>query len=153
MAMSDPVTNSGPVIVVGVDGSDASKDALRWAARQAELTGATLRAIMTWNVPMINYGAAMPGSIEADVNRDSKEALDQAIQEVLGPAPSARVAPEVVEGHPAEVLVGAAGDAELLVVGSRGHGAFKGMFLGSVSTHCVSHATCPVVVVRHQPET
>jgi nucleotide-binding universal stress UspA family protein len=151
--MSDPVSDSGPVIVVGVDGSDASKDALRWAGHQAELTGATLRAITTWNVPMINYGAAMPGSIEADVSRDCKEALDQAIREVLGPAPSAKVVADVVEGHPAEVLVGAAHDAELLVVGSRGHGAFKGMFLGSVSTHCVSHAACPVVVVRHQPDT
>jgi nucleotide-binding universal stress UspA family protein len=150
--MSDPVTDSGPVIVVGVDGSDASKDALRWAAHQAELTNATLRAITTWHVPMINYGAAMPGSIEADVSRDCKEALDQALQEVLGPGSSVKVAADVVEGHPAEVLVDAADHAELLVVGSRGHGAFKGMFLGSVSTHCVSHAACPVVVVRHQAE-
>lgn len=148
--MSDPNTSSGPVIVVGVDGSDPSKDALRWAAGQAGLTGATLRAIMTWHVPMINYGAAMPASIEADVSRDCKEALDQALTDVLGAAPSIRVTADVVEGHPAEVLVRAAEKAELLVVGSRGHGAFKGMFLGSVSTHCVSHAQCPVVVVRHR---
>jgi nucleotide-binding universal stress UspA family protein len=150
--MSDPDTNSGAVIVVGVDGSDASKDALLWAAHQAELTGATLRAITTWKVPMINYGAALPGSIEADVSRDCKEALDQDLQEVLGPASGVKVVADVIEGHPAEILVDAAEDADLLVVGSRGHGAFKGMFLGSVSTHCVSHAACPVVVVRHQTE-
>jgi len=148
--MSDPVTITGPVIVVGVDGSDPSLDALRWAAGQAQLTGATLRAIMTWHVPMINYGAAMPGSIEADVTRDSKEALDQVVRDVLGPTPTATVVAEVVEGHPAEVLVRASEGADLLVVGSRGHGAFKGMMLGSVSTHCVSNASCPVVVVRHR---
>jgi nucleotide-binding universal stress UspA family protein len=148
--MSDHSTISGPVIVVGVDGSDASRDALRWAAGQAAVTGATLWAITTWHIPMINYGAAMPGSIEADVTRDSKEALDQALSEVVGPEPSIKVVADVVEGHPADVLVRAAEEAELLVVGSRGHGAFKGMFLGSVSTHCVSHASCPVVVVRHR---
>jgi nucleotide-binding universal stress UspA family protein len=148
--MSDPNPISGPVIVVGVDGSDSSKDALRWAAGQARVTGATLRAITTWHIPMINYGAAMPGSIEADVTQDCKEALDQALAEVAGPEPSIKVLADVVEGHPAEVLVRAAEKAELLVVGSRGHGAFKGMFLGSVSTHCVSHAPCPVVVVRHR---
>jgi nucleotide-binding universal stress UspA family protein len=147
--MSDRSPTSGPVIVVGVDGSDPSRDALRWAAGQARVTGATLRAIMTWNVPMINYGAAMPGSIEADVSRDCKEALDQALADVLGPDPSIKVVADVVEGHPADVLVRAAEEAELLVVGSRGHGAFKGMFLGSVSSHCVSHSPCPVVVVRH----
>ena len=71
--MSDPVTAAtGPVIVAGVDGSESSKDALRWAAGQAELTGATLRAVMTWHVPMINYAAAMPGSVEADVSRVSQ---------------------------------------------------------------------------------
>jgi nucleotide-binding universal stress UspA family protein len=148
--MSDPNTTGGPVILVGVDGSDPSRDALRWAARQAALTGGTLRAIMSWHVPMTNYGAAMPGSIEADVSRDCKQALDQTLADILGPAPSIKVAADVVEGHPADVLVRAAKEAELLVVGSRGHGAFKGMFLGSVSTHCVSHAPCPVVVVRHQ---
>ncbi len=148
--MSDPNTTSGPVIVVGVDGSDSSKDALRWAAGQARLTGATLRAITAWSVPMMNYGAAMPGSIEADVSRDCREALDQALADALGAAPSIKVAADVVEGHPADVLVRAAEEAELLVVGSRGHGAFKGMFLGSVSNHCVSHAPCPVVVVRYR---
>jgi nucleotide-binding universal stress UspA family protein len=147
--MSDVVSTSGPVIVVGVDGSDPSKDALRWAARQAQMSGATLRAIMTWHVPMVNYGAAMPGAIEADVSRDCKEALDQAVAEILGPEPGIKLRADVVEGHPAEVLLAAAEGAELLVVGSRGQGAFKGMVLGSVSTHCVSHASCPVVVVRH----
>jgi nucleotide-binding universal stress UspA family protein len=147
--MSDPVTISGPVIVVGVDGSDSSRDALRWAVGQAKLTGATLRAITTWHVPMINFGAGMPSSIEADVSRDCKDALDQAVADVVGNDSSTKVAAEVVEGHPADVLVRVAKGAELLVVGSRGHGAFKGMFLGSVSSHCVSHSPCPVVVVRH----
>ena len=98
--MSDVVSTSGPVIVVGVDGSDPSKDALRWAARQAQMSGATLRAIMTWHVPMANYGAAMPGAIEADVSRDCKEALDQAVAEILGPEPGIKLQADVDTSFP-----------------------------------------------------
>jgi nucleotide-binding universal stress UspA family protein len=136
-------------IVVGVDGSDESKAALRWAARQAALTGATLHAVLTWHVPTAAYGAALPLSTDYDFGRGAHDSLAETLSDVLGEHPALSVSTAVVEGAPAVKLLEEAVDAELLVVGSRGHGAFTGMLLGSVSEHCISHANCPVVVVRH----
>lgn len=137
------------VIVVGVDGSETSRDALRWAARQAELTDASLQVVMTWFIPIAAYGATMPVSIDMDLDGETRRALDRVILETLGEHNGLDVTRLVVEGHPAPELLKAATTAELLVVGSRGHGAFTGMLLGSVSEHCVAHSPCPVVVVRH----
>lgn len=136
-----------PVVVVGVDGSRASKDVLRWAARQAQLTGAELRAVIAWRWPT-TYGWA-PDYSGFDFAADARKTLEEAVTEALGAAPSVPVIINVIEGHPAEVLIDASRAADLLVVGSRGHGAFTGMLLGSVSQHCVQHATCPVLVYRH----
>jgi nucleotide-binding universal stress UspA family protein len=138
-------------IVVGVDGSKASKDALAWAARQAGLTGAHLQVIITWHVPVGAYGAPIPLPTDYDFISDSEQELAKVIREVLGDHPGVEVAAVVLEGHPATRLIEESVGAELLVVGSRGHGAFTGMLLGSVSEHCVTHASCPVVVVRHSP--
>jgi nucleotide-binding universal stress UspA family protein len=136
------------LIVVGVDGSKASKDALRWALRQAELTGATLRAVTSWHLPNF-YGAGMiPFPAEYDPETDARKMLSDVLSEVAGDG-AAAVETLVVEGPPALELLEAAKGAGLLVVGSRGHGAFAGMLLGSVSEHCVSYAQCPVVVVHH----
>ena len=134
---------SGPVIVVGVDGSECSLEALRWAARQAEMTGAELHAVMAWTLPEIY------GYVPRDYAGETRKALETAIEQALGPQPRVRVIAEVVEGHPAEALINASRCAELLVVGSHGHGAFSGMLLGSVSQHCLGHAHCPVTVIRH----
>ena len=133
-------------IVVGVDGSDASKNALAWAARQAALTGARLEAVTAWHVPPLAYGTA-----PADYNfaPDARRAVDETISAVLGEHPDVDVSPVVVEGLPTPALLHAAAGADLLVVGSRGHGALTGVLLGSVSEHCVTHAPCPVVVVGH----
>jgi len=139
------------VILVGVDGSPESKDALRWAARQAELTGAPLRAAMAWHVPLAGYGMSIPGSMLGEATRDARALLDSVVDEVVGPAPEIAVEKVILEGQPSPSLVKESKSAGLLVVGSRGHGAFAGMLLGSVSQHCVSHAHCPVVVVR-QPQ-
>ncbi|MDQ2726919.1 MAG: universal stress protein [Actinomycetota bacterium] len=147
--MSDIQDPSEPFIVVGIDGSDASRDALRWAARQAELTGASLRAVMTWHMPAAAYGTPMPVPVDMDLPGESRRALDRVIADSLDGTAAFKVSSTVVEGHPAVELLRAARAAELLVVGSRGHGAFAGMLLGSVSEHCVSHAPCPVVVVRY----
>lgn len=138
-------------IVVGVDGSDASKDALRWAARQAGMTGVRLETVMAWHVPVAAYGAPVMPPDGYDFEPEARRTLAEAIRDVLGEHPAVEVATVVVEGHPAPELLHAAADADLLVVGSRGHGAFTGMLLGSVSEHCVAHAPCPVVVVRHSP--
>jgi len=145
-----PNTQTQPV-VVGVDGSEASKDALRWAVRQAVLVGAEVHAIYAWRVPNTFYGGGVPSVLERDLSHDSQTELDEIITEVVGERPAHLVA-KAVEGHAAPTLVDASEYAQLLVVGSRGRGAFAGMLLGSISDYCVSHAACPVVVVRHHGE-
>jgi nucleotide-binding universal stress UspA family protein len=143
-----PAGSSG-TIVVGVDGSEASRDALRWAYRQAELTGARLRAVMTWEVPATAYWFPFPEGL--DFQKATEEVLAKTLQETLGDKPEVELISVVVEGNPAGVLIGESGSADLLVVGSRGHGEFTGMVLGSVSEHCVTQANCPVVVLRSKP--
>ena len=134
-------------IVVGVDGSDASLDALRWAAQEAELTGAALDVVTVWEYPAA-FGWAPPIPADWNPEDEARRELARSVERTLGKTPPVEVRQVVTEGHPAPVLVAAAEHADLLVVGSRGHGAFMGMVLGSVSEHCVSHASCPVVVVR-----
>lgn len=134
-------------IVVGVDGSAQSESALRWAVRQAGLTGQVVHAVISWDYP-VDFGAA-PVS-EPDWRDDSAAVLRKTIEEVLSDDDARRVQQHVVQGHPVTVLMDAAADADLLVVGSRGHGGFAGMLLGSVSQHVVAHAPCPVVVVHEQ---
>ncbi|HET8560232.1 MAG TPA: universal stress protein [Marmoricola sp.] len=134
------------VIVVGVDGSESSRKALRWAARQAMLTGATIRAVEVWHVPS-TYGIA-PDYPDVDFSAETRKDLEQTVAEALKDHPGVTVKAVVAEGHPAAALIELAKDADLLVLGSHGRGAFTGMLLGSVSQHCVQHAGCPVVVVR-----
>ena len=135
------------VIVVGVDGSQASKDALRWAARPARLTSAELRVIMAWRQP-VSYGYTAEYS-DVDFEAEALTLLGQIVDEVIGTGDSLPIRRETRQGHPAQVLVAESEGADLLVVGSRGHGAFAGMLLGSTSQHCVQHATVPVTVVDH----
>lgn len=143
--MSDQ-SSDGPRIVVGVDGSATSLAALRWAVRQAELTGARVEALATWTFP---YSTGFGGAVaDFDLAGATQQALDDTLAQVPTDVP---VTGRVTEGPAAPLLLEAARTADLLVVGSRGHGAFTGMLLGSVSQHCVSHADCPVVVVRGEP--
>ena len=135
-------------IVVGVDGSPNSVRALSWAAHQAELTGAKLAVITTWEWPM-SYGTALPFPSDWDPSADVWKALREAVEPVQKQHPGVEIDLTVVGGHPAPVLVEASQGAQLLVVGSRGHGEFVGMLLGSVSEHCVTNAHCPVLVLRH----
>jgi nucleotide-binding universal stress UspA family protein len=141
-----------PFIVVGVDGSEASESALRWAAGQAGLTGATLRAVTAWQVPLRTYGGAMPSPVSHEVDDDAHRQLNETVAHVLGNEPGPPIVTAVLQGHPAPALVEAAAGAELLVVGSRGYGYFAGMLLGSVSAYCAAHAPCPVVIIREQEE-
>jgi nucleotide-binding universal stress UspA family protein len=131
-------------IVVGVDGSAHAVKALDWAARQARLTGAELVVVGVWN------WAATHGFVPAgfDWEQDVDAMLEESIQQVIGQDQRADVHKRVAQGHPAQVLLGMAEGADLLVVGSRGRGGFAGMLLGSTSQHVVSHADCPVVVVH-----
>jgi nucleotide-binding universal stress UspA family protein len=137
-------------IVVGVDGSASSKAALAWAIRQAELTGATVEAVIAWHSPVMvgGYGRAPVTATEPDFEAVSGYELGVAIAETVDPASEVKVTATVREGGAARVLLDASHGADLLVVGSRGHGGFTGALLGSVSQHCVHHATCPVVIIR-----
>jgi nucleotide-binding universal stress UspA family protein len=134
-------------IVVGIDGSPPSLEALAWGARQAELTGGALDVVMTWEWPS-SLGWAMPVPEDFDPEADVRRTLEQAIASVRADHPAVAVDGRVVNGHPAPTLVEAAKGADLLVVGSRGHGQFVGMLLGSVSEYCVRNAQCPVLVHR-----
>ncbi|MDA8341733.1 MAG: universal stress protein [Actinomycetota bacterium] len=134
-------------IVVGVDGSEHSKQALAWAGTYAEQVGADLQVLMVWDNPGRDMWLPHVPP-QGDPLVLTRQALRRMVDAVLGPSPTIRVEPMAVEGAPAHTLVDAAAGAELLVVGNRGRGGFAGVLLGSVSFHCVSHAPCPVVVVR-----
>lgn len=142
------MTSQQPVIVVGVDGSEASMDAFRWAFRQAELTNGRLRAISAWRQP-VTYGMPVDYS-DVDFEKEARRTLETALADALGTQSEVPVETVVAEGHPARVLVDAAEGADLLAVGSRGHGAFAGMVLGSTGQYCAQHAPCPIVIVPHQ---
>jgi len=138
-------------IVVGVDGSDASKAALAWAADEAELRGTDVLALLAWMPTVAVAGpwpAIVPVSVPEEVEQAADATLAAVVDEVLGEEPKVHVVERVVHGAAAPALVEAAGHAELLVVGSRGLGGFSGMLLGSVSHQCAQHASCPVVIVR-----
>ncbi|MHB1430842.1 MAG: universal stress protein [Streptosporangiaceae bacterium] len=138
---------SRPVIVAGVDGSDDSKAALRWAARQARLTGAEVHAVIGWQVPVTIF--LVPSYTEADYARDAARKLNQAVLDALGPDPGVPLVTRVIQNRPALALTEEAEGASLLVVGEHGHGELPGMHLGSVASYCVHHSPCPVTVVCH----
>lgn len=145
--MTQPSSGQEARIVVGVDGSASSKAALGWAIRQAKLTGAVVDAVIAWHYPNA-YGYAVAVGDDADYEELAAKVVTDTIVEVSGPAGPVEIRPKVVEGNPAAVLLAASDGADLLVVGSRGHGGFVEALIGSVSQHCVHHATCPVVVLR-----
>jgi nucleotide-binding universal stress UspA family protein len=142
---------SGRRIVVGVDGSPSSRAALAWAVRQAELTSAAVEAVIAWNDVVSFTGAALsPTGVPANSNFGEHAAavLSHSINETVDPDGLVKVSSTVRRGNPAQVLLGESVGADLLVVGSRGHGGFTGALLGSVSQACVHHAQCPVVIIR-----
>jgi nucleotide-binding universal stress UspA family protein len=139
-------------IVVGVDGSSGSVAALRFAIEEAKTRGAEVRAVNAWHVPGTAYGSGLapaPVSV-SDYEQIGRDALDSALAQVAASVDGVELTPVVRKGQAAEVLVTEAKDAELLVVGSRGLGGFRGLLLGSVSQQCAHHAPCPLVVVRHE---
>jgi nucleotide-binding universal stress UspA family protein len=134
-------------IVVGVDGSRSSLHALAWAARQAELTHGRLDVVATWQWPQ-SYGWAVPTPDDYDPETALRREIEPGVDAVRAEYPAVELVIRVIDGHPAPVLVEASKGAELLVVGSRGHGEFVGMLIGSVSEYCAAHAHCPVLVHR-----
>lgn len=140
------------LIVVGVDGSDSSRTALEWAYDEATHHGASLTVVSTWHPPALPmtppYGSIPPEDYGGQPRRDALDLLERFTAALVPREPAVDVRTSVEEGNPAKVLIERSKDADLLVVGSRGHGGFKGMLLGSVSQHLVAHSECPVVVVR-----
>jgi nucleotide-binding universal stress UspA family protein len=146
--MSVQQGRDGGLIVVGVDRSESSRAALTWAVRQAALTGAEVDAVAAWQLPTTyGYGYTMAVAIP-DLAQAAGAVLRDAIAGAASLAPDVKIRPIVVQQNPARALLDAARDADLLVVGSRGHAGFTEALLGSVGQHCVHHAACPVVVVR-----
>lgn len=152
--MSASSTSNAPRIVVGVDGSPSSRAALRWSVRQAALTGGTAEAVIVRHAPtstgMIGGFGQTPAETadEGVVADEARQTLDAIINEEVKPDDRNKVRARIFDGHPAEALMTAAADADLLVVGSRGHGGFAGVALGSVGQYLVHHANCPVLVFR-----
>jgi nucleotide-binding universal stress UspA family protein len=139
-----------PPIIVGVDGSDSSYAALREGIRLATALGAPLEAVAAWDIPRSMYDVYAPPQ-DWSPEGDAQRVLDEAAQAVFGNARPGWFSTAVRQGGAAGVLVHESRGAEMLVLGSRGHGGFVGMLLGSVSIACVAHAFCPVLIVR-RPE-
>jgi nucleotide-binding universal stress UspA family protein len=137
-------------IVVGVDGSPSSRKALTWAAAEAERHGADLVVLNVWEhtLPPPAGSVSVSERYVPDSSQRTAEELVEDIKEVLGENPAVVVQPRVKQGTPAKVLIEESVDADLLVVGTRGHGGFRGLVLGSVSQHVAGYAQCSVTVVR-----
>lgn len=152
--MSEQRNDTSQRIVVGVDGSPSSREALRWAVRQAELTGASVEAITAWSSPaMVGIGAPFTdadagGGDDSGIKVAAQDMLRAAIAEATGQSPGVAVKAEVGEGAPARLLLDAARGASMVVVGSRGHGGLTGTLLGSVGQTLSQHAPCPVLIIR-----
>ncbi|MBD0690301.1 universal stress protein [Streptomyces sp. CBMA123] len=139
-----------PRIVVGVDGSPASEQALRWAVDYAKAVGGTVNAVAAWEYPVFYGwgGTAAPTDVSFNPEVLAGQTLSESVAKVVGADPGVPVTRNVLPGNAAGALLQAAKGAALLVVGSRGLGGFSGVLLGSVSRHVTEHAPCPVVVVR-----
>lgn len=134
-------------IVVGVDGSPHSIVGLRWALAHAEKLGdTTVVALLAWELPLIAVPNAFdPDELEGRAKRFLNETIDG-----FAPDPPVRLERIVAHGEPTTALVEASRDADLLVVGTRGRNAFKGLLLGAVSQGCAASAYCPVVIVKQR---
>lgn len=144
------------VIVVGVDNSDGAKDALRFALEEAKLRGARLRAVHAWHYASIGApaieasGQPLFGVEFADLQHGVEASFEATLGEAIPDPGGVDVERRVVEGAAAAALVEESRGADLLVVGSRGLGGFRGLLLGSVGQQVTHHAACPVVVVPHR---
>jgi nucleotide-binding universal stress UspA family protein len=140
-------------MVVGTDGSDGSRAAVRWAAREAQRRGTPLHIVHAldweWHAARYNIG----GEYLVEARRHADDLIADATEEARAVAPDVRIESQALVGNPAPRLIEASADADLLVVGNRGRGGFTSLLLGSVSQRLGLHASCPVVVVRGRGET
>lgn len=140
-------------IVVGTDGSQNSLTAMRWAFEEARLRDAIVEVVYAYaDPPLPPYPGVVPVVNAEQVRASADKVLEEALDAVASDAEGLKVERTVVAGGAAGVLCERAGDADLVVVGSRGRGGFKGLLLGSVSQQVATHAPCPVVTVGHPPK-
>jgi nucleotide-binding universal stress UspA family protein len=133
--------------VVGLDGSDQSRMALRWAAAAADAAGFGVRAVQSWSHPDLAIFPVTPDPVSAkEMDLQTQQAITAAVSETLGS--SAAVTASVLRGPAAGAILQTVTPDSVLVLGSRGRGGFAGLLVGSVSQECVEYASCPVVVVR-----
>jgi nucleotide-binding universal stress UspA family protein len=146
----DPLA-SAPTVVIGVDGSAGSRHAFHWAIEEARVRRARLRAVHAWDPvrPVSPIGSLIDPADVPGAELAAKELLEEEIRDVLQHAlpPYQEIEPHLERGYPPKILLDQAAGADLLVVGTRGHGGFSGLLLGSVSRHCANHASGPVAVV------
>jgi len=138
--------STGSPIVVGIDGSESATAALRYARTLAEALHRPVRLLFAWHLPAFAGGG--PLAYDWDPVEEGQRVLDDAVIDVYGSTPPPNLTTQVVESSPAAALVTASADASMIVVGSRGHGGFLGLLLGSVSSAVAEHADCPVLVVH-----
>lgn len=131
-------------VVVGVDGSEHADAALRWALAEAGAHDGEVVAVFAWQMPFISNPAAYSRD---ELEQDGKDFLVSRLSSIA-PAPPVPLTPLVAEGDPAEALVIASKDADMLVVGSRGRSPFIGAILGAVSLRCAAAARCPVTIIK-----
>lgn len=135
-------------IIVGIDGSQQSTEALRWALDYASSEDQIV-ATHAWQIPPMS-GFEFPAYNPADVELYAHELVEQVVSETVPEsADGPKITTSVHHGHPGRVLIDESAGADLVIVGSRGFGGFRGLLLGSVSTYVVHHAICPVVVIPH----
>lgn len=135
-------------IVVGVDGSPGAKVAVEFAAREAAAHGATLRVVVTWEVPpAVLTSAGVATDVYQAFEQDAGAVADEAAALVASLEPGVVVDERIIEGHAGEILIDQSKEADLLIVGRRGRGGFAGLLLGSVSQHVMHNSACPVVIV------
>jgi nucleotide-binding universal stress UspA family protein len=147
--MSDTDAGDGGRVVVGVDGSPGSVHALAWAGREARLRNVTLEVVAAWTYPtpvLLVPVAPDPPQVKT-LRKEAREMIERALEKVADDVAGVDVERRVVEGDTSAALLDRAKGADLLVVGSRGLGGFRGLLLGSVSQQCVQHAASPVVVI------
>ena len=138
--------NQANRVVVGIDGSAASEEALAWAADESRVRGAVLEIDHVWSLPNLGYGGFV-AQID-DFEKDAKDLLERVTDQARKNHPDLTIESNLLEGPPAPALIVRGKRADLLVVGSRGHGGFTGLMLGSVSQQLVHHAEFPIVVVH-----
>lgn len=138
------------IVVVAVDGSPASLNAVRWAANTALKRDIPLRLAASYTMPQFLYAEGMvpPQELFDDLQRETMQKIDDARAVALEVAPDLKIGHAVAEGSPIDMLLEMSRESTMIVMGSRGLGGLSGMVLGSVSGAVVSHASCPVVVVR-----